>query len=133
MKNKEPATNNEKVGKNHAKHDSYEPNKDCTPPKSDSPAAVSICFADSTINLLFSQLLEVRGISTEILDNIKQVSGNTKIITEPQFFSSLDEKYHQQCLLVGNKGILQAFSTLSLSRPLTEGKVEAALTLFLEK
>jgi len=132
MKNKEPKTALSN-GKNHAKHDNSSSPTSYMGQIAGSPATVAICFADSTINQLFSQLLEVRGISTEILENIKQVSGNTKIITEPQFFESLDEKYHQQCLLVGNKGILQAFSTLSLSRPLTEGKIEAALTLFLEK
>jgi hypothetical protein len=93
---------------------------------------VSICFEDQTINLLFSELLEVRGVRTHILDNIYDFSGENKIVTEPQYYGCLDSLQRQRCLIVGNKDALRELKDgIALSRPLTEDKVEEAISLFL--
>jgi len=92
---------------------------------------VSICFADPTINDLFSALLEARGVKTAIVTTVDQAPKETKIITEPQFFPQLDAERHNACLVVGNKESLKNLNVLSLSRPLTEEKIETALAQFL--
>lgn len=93
---------------------------------------VSICFEDPTINLLFSELLEVRGIRTHILAGILDFTGVNKIVTEPQFYPCLDSEQRQRCLIVGNKDALRELKDgIPLSRPLTEDKVEEAISQFL--
>lgn len=93
---------------------------------------VSICFEDQEINHLFAELLSVRGVRTHILKSIRDFSGETKLVTEPQFFDLLDASHRGKCLLVGNKQALRGLHALSLSRPLTEDKVELALSEFLK-
>lgn len=92
---------------------------------------VSICFADPVINHLFSELLEARGVKTAIVPSVGAAPKETKIITEPQFFPSIDAARHSACLVVGNKDALKNLNVLSLSRPLTEEKIETALAQFL--
>jgi hypothetical protein len=91
---------------------------------------VYICFEDETINDVFSQLLEARGIRTLILDEISQAPADAKVVTEPRYFTSLPESCQSKCLIVGNKESLKAIQAVCLSRPLTEEKVEAALSQF---
>ena len=93
---------------------------------------VSICFEDDGINQLFADLFEVRGVKTHILRNILEFMGDTKLVTEPQFYSLLGEEHRSKCLLVGNKEALKGLHAISLSRPLTEVKVESALNQFLK-
>jgi|GEM_PF-1616180 len=94
---------------------------------------VCVYFEDETITQLFSDLLEARGIHTQILTDLEQMpnGSETKIITEPQFFQFLDKSSHGKCLIVGNKEALRGIAALSLSRPLTEEKIENALAQFL--
>ncbi len=92
---------------------------------------VSIFFEDDTITHIFSQLLEVRGVKTCVLNDISEFNGQTKIITEPRYFPMLDKSCHTRCLVIGNKDTLHNISALSLSRPLTEEKIETALSQFL--
>lgn len=92
---------------------------------------VCICFEDETINEIFSALLEARGIHTRILSDIQEAGQNSKVITEPQYFPKLDPTCQTKCLLVGNKDRLSGTSALALSRPLTEEKIEQALSQFL--
>jgi hypothetical protein len=94
---------------------------------------VAIFFQDETINEIFSALLEVRGVPTCIIGGLEELDSEARIITEPYFFSRLQESQHDRCLVVGNKDVLQNIKALSLSRPLTEEKVEEALSLFLGK
>ncbi|MBN8549547.1 MAG: hypothetical protein J0M12_09550 [Deltaproteobacteria bacterium] len=94
---------------------------------------VSICFADPMINHLFSELLEARGVKTAIVPTIEAAARETKIITEPQFFPDIETTRHGECLVVGNKESLKSLNVLSLSRPLTEEKIESALEQFLSK
>ena len=92
---------------------------------------VSLFFNDDTITHIFSQLLEVHGFKTSILGDIGEYDGSTRIITEPQFFSRIDPAHHRKCLVIGNKESLNGINALSLSRPLTEEKIEHALSRFL--
>lgn len=92
---------------------------------------VCVFFEDETINEVFSDLLQARGVTTRVLSSIAEAGKDTKIITEPRFFPMLDSTCHGKCLIVGNKDALHGLSVLSLSRPLTEEKIEAALSRFL--
>lgn len=93
---------------------------------------ISICFAEPEINNLFSELLRSKGMKTRIVDSVQQVSGETKIVTEPQFFPEIPTAYRNECLIVGNKDSLKGLTGVTLSRPLTEDKIEFALQQFLE-
>ena len=106
--------------------DSYEV-KVSRPANSADFEAIAICFEEETINLLFSELLNVRGVKTEILESIDDFSGKMKLITEPQFLDSIPHKHHHRCLVVGNKDRLVGLESITLSRPLTEEKIEQAL------
>lgn len=92
---------------------------------------VGIYFEEHAINELFSELLRARGVRTVVLDDVQTVPRGTRIITEPQFFDALRPDQRTSCLVVGNKDSLQRIDALSLSRPLTETKVEKALLEFL--
>ena len=85
------------------------------------------------INHLFSELLEARGVKTAIVPTIEAAAKETKIITEPQFFPEVETTRHAACLVVGNKDSLRNLNVLSLSRPLTEDKIETALAQFLNQ
>jgi hypothetical protein len=100
---------------------------------SEALCTVSICFADPMINHLFSELLEARGVRTRIVSDITEAVKETKIITEPQFFPDLEPSQRTSCLIVGNKESLKEVEALSLSRPLTEEKIESALADFLKR
>lgn len=93
--------------------------------------SVSICFADPVINHLFSELLEARGVKTAIVPSVDAAAKETKIITEPQFLPDVEVSRRSTCLVVGNKESLKNLDVLSLSRPLTEEKIETALAQFL--
>jgi hypothetical protein len=89
---------------------------------------VSICFEEESINILFSELLRSRGVATRIVGSPKEANGETKIITEPQFMPLVPEVYKTECLVVGNKESLKACDGIKLSRPLTEQKIETAIS-----
>ncbi|MCO6429944.1 MAG: hypothetical protein J5J00_03720 [Deltaproteobacteria bacterium] len=92
---------------------------------------IAILFGEPQINLLFSELLKARGLRTQIITDASILEPSVKVITEPQFFESLGQENKKRCLVVGNKDALRAVDALSLSRPLTEAKIEAALSRFL--
>ena len=92
---------------------------------------VTVLFGEPDINLLFSELLRTRGVTTSIVDSPAAVNPSTKVITEPQFYSRLNPEIQKHCLVVGNKDALREVHALSLSRPLTEEKIEEALSKFL--
>ena len=92
---------------------------------------VGILFEDGAISEVFCALLEARGVSAHVLSGTHELPGETAIITEPQFFPLLDQLHRRSCLVVGNKNSLREIPALSLSRPLTEEKVEEALARFL--
>lgn len=94
--------------------------------------AVAIYFAEPTINLLFAELLQSRGVNVRIVESSDELPKATKIITEPQYFPLIAKEKHHQCLVVGNKSALKDIEALSLSRPLTEEKVEDALSQLLK-
>ena len=93
--------------------------------------SVGILFREEMICLLFSQLLEARGVKTSILDCVTETTPHSKIVTEPIYFSKLDPDRAHKCLVVGNKNTLTGLDAVCLSRPLTEEKVENAIEKFL--
>jgi len=92
---------------------------------------VTVCFQDSKIGLLFAELISASGLQTRLLRDIRDFDGRTRIITEPYFFPRIPEECHGQCLVVGDRESLKGVSALCLCRPLTEEKVETALSRFL--
>jgi len=80
---------------------------------------------------MFADLLRAIGVQAQILDSINQLQAETRIITEPQFLPRLRPEQAEKCLIVGNKGVLEGLPVQSLSRPLTEEKIETALSQFL--
>jgi hypothetical protein len=104
---------------------------DGTRDSKDTPISVSICFADEDITMLFAELIRAQGVKTSVVESLESISGETRVITEPRFLKALPAEYRSTCLVVGNKESLKGLDVLSLSRPLTEEKVEAALAAFL--
>ena len=100
-------------------------------PPTDSQSQIAICFQDDTINYLFAGLLESRGIHTTIVETVENLSATTKLITEPLYLGHLSNDSLQHCLVVGNKESLKGLSAITLSRPLTEEKIELAISEFL--
>ena len=96
-----------------------------------SPYPVCIFFEDESISDIFSALLEVYGCATKTVTCPSQLGEEPFVITEPQFFSWVNPKHHPSCLIVGNKQSPEAANSLFLSRPLTEDKVEQALSRFI--
>ena len=94
---------------------------------------VSILFEDQVITHLFSELLKVRGVATQVLASVDDVQSETRIITEPQYFPEIPTELQNKCLIVGDKEAVEDLPTASLERPLTEEKIEAALFAFLKQ
>ncbi len=94
---------------------------------------VTIYFQDPTITELFSDLIAVRGVPTRPLSSLDGLAPGTKIITEVGEFQKLAPGSYDKCLIVGNKDALEGLEVLTLSRPLTEEKIESALNQFLRK
>ena len=94
-------------------------------------APVTVLFCEPAITFLFSELLRSRGIETAIAEDVTEIQPTAKVITEPRYYSGLPESVRSQCLVVGNKDALKSVDALSLSRPLTEEKIETALSRFL--
>jgi hypothetical protein len=94
---------------------------------------IAICFQDDTINYLFAGLLESRGVHTTIVETVENLSPSTRLITEPLYLGHLSSDSLQHCLVVGNKESLKGLSTVTLSRPLTEEKIENAISEFLNR
>lgn len=92
---------------------------------------VAVLFIEPEIGLLFSELLQARGVQVQRLNNVEQYQGHTKIITEALYFPMLPEMARQNCLVVGNRDSLQKIDALCLTRPLTEEKIDSALQALL--
>lgn len=94
--------------------------------------SVAVCFRDPSINALFADLLQVRGIKAKTFTEIYDVEQATKIITEPIFLPDLTPSQMKKCLVVGNKDLLNDLESVTLARPLTEEKINAAISAFLK-
>jgi hypothetical protein len=93
---------------------------------------ISICFEEDTITELFSALLRAKGVKTRVVNSPKELSekdinSGTKIITEPQYIPLVPEVLKYECMVVGNKESLKGLPGITLSRPLTEQKIELAI------
>jgi hypothetical protein len=115
----------------HNVRDARDPSCHNHPARSRKTPLVAVCFADEAINHVFAALLEARGVPTLVTHDLKSLAGAVKVITEPQFFPALPNRFHAQTLVVGNPGTLAAEPVQTLSRPLTEIKIERALARFL--
>ena len=92
---------------------------------------VTICFEEDIINNLFSELLRSRGVATRIVTSPNEISHSLKVITEPQFAPLIPDALQNECMVVGNKESLKTCRGVRLARPLTEQKIESAITEFL--
>lgn len=83
--------------------------------------------------MLFAELMRAQGVNPSVLETLDNLSGETRVITEPRFYRALPETYRSTCLVVGNKESLKGLTGHALSRPLTEEKIEAAIDAFLAR
>jgi hypothetical protein len=99
---------------------------------------VAICFQDENINYLFSRLLQAHGAKAFVLHDLRNARGDTRIVTEPQYFPMLNKEFWNKCLVVGDPEALDGLPSLPLSgplclsRPLTEDKIIGAIRALLE-
>ena len=98
--------------------------------KSSDYQKVAILFSDKTVTFLFSQLLQTRGVETNTIERIEQLTESEKIITELQYYKHLSQEAKQRCLVISSQ-IPQNRDGIFLTQPLTEAKVENALDKFL--
>jgi hypothetical protein len=92
---------------------------------------VSICFKDQQIADLFADLLNARGAKPVLIESPLNAAVETRIVTEPIFFQTLDHMQSTRCLIVGPKRSLKGISARCLEQPLTEQAVESALDYLL--
>ncbi len=88
---------------------------------------VAICFHDPVINQVFAELLEARGVSAKVVENLKEIGEKERIITEPRYLEQLNKRFLANCLVVGYRRPSTEEPFRSLSQPLTEQKIEQAL------
>lgn len=96
------------------------------------PARVGVLFSEESIAQLFAALVVQRGVEVALLNPEEAGPKETKIITEPCFLSDLSEAQKSRCLLVGDPPSSSSTCAAVLTRPLTEAKIERALSQFLE-
>ena len=94
--------------------------------------SIYILFEDEDIRLVFAELIECLGKKTEIISSPNGLPENASIVTEPRFYPELLPTQKLKSLVIGNKTSLEKISTPSLSRPLTEEKIEMALATLLQ-
>jgi len=94
---------------------------------------VAIHFRDQRISLVFVTLLKSMGKEAVLLNDLEDAMPNTSIITEPLYFNQLTSEQSKKCLIIGDQDSLTGINALSIAQPLTEKKIESALSLFLKK
>ncbi len=100
---------------------------------SDNPSpAVSVLFSDSDVASIFAELLEAQGAEVSFLSSSAQLTGKTRIVTEPRYFPEISPDQYRHCLIVGNREAVKGLPTLALARPLTEESVEQALAKLMQ-
>lgn len=94
-------------------------------------AAVYVCFEDEMIAYLFSCLIEGRGLRSFLVASPDECREGFRIITESKFYPKLAPEQRRRCLIVSNQDGVRV-PGINLSRPLTEDKIEAAFSKFLD-
>lgn len=93
---------------------------------------IGILFAEEQISLLFAELVKARGGKVVLLDSASgSLSDYEGLITEPRIYNRINQenpKIDKKFLVVGNSDLDFQSNAINLSRPLTEEKVEQALT-----
>ncbi|NMC63161.1 MAG: hypothetical protein GYA55_08325 [SAR324 cluster bacterium] len=92
--------------------------------------SVCILFEDPAIKKIFAQLIASRGFQPKEINDIEEIIPNSKVISEANYFIHLDRETQNRCLVVGDNTAITNLAPVSLTRPLTEEKVEAALEEF---
>jgi hypothetical protein len=90
---------------------------------------IFIWFEDDLISYLFATLLQARGVQTAEVRDLRECSARSRIVTEPQYLPHLTDEQRRSCLLVGSED--HRVGLVSLTRPLTEEKIDRALSRFL--
>lgn len=98
---------------------------------SNRPSGVAILFEEDIISALFAELVQSQGVPTRIIRSTKELGSAERLITEIRYYREIPERLISNTLVVGNKDSLQGIPSLCLTRPLTESKVESALSQFL--
>ncbi len=95
------------------------------------PQPIAVLFEERLISMLFAELVAAHGSAVQVLRNLSELPTGQKLITEVQYYEKLPEDQKRSCLVVGSSAQLTRISAPSLEQPLTEEKVEAALSSFL--
>lgn len=88
---------------------------------------IYILFEDEDIRMVFSELLQALGTKTAIINSLDGVPESAAVVTEPRYYQGLLPSQKTKSLVIGNKTSLENIPTTTLSRPLTEEKIEIAL------
>lgn len=91
---------------------------------------ITILFSDKVITKLFTQLLKTKGVHPKPINSLKELNESEKIITEPLYYKQLSPNLQEHCLLLTSKKET-GIAGICLTQPLTERKIETALSSFL--
>lgn len=93
---------------------------------------IGILFFNHAISLLFSELLNSRGIEAVQISDPIDCSNYHKVITEDSYIKYLSEDLLSKSIIVGSCEFIDSNKVHQLTRPLTEEKIESALRYLLE-
>jgi hypothetical protein len=92
---------------------------------------VAICFRDRAVSFLFAELLNSRGLETEIFELIEDSPAELRLITESSYYNDIPQSQLNKTLIVGpDSDMAQLKANTLLSQPLTESKITAAFEKF---
>ncbi|MCB0310628.1 MAG: hypothetical protein KDD42_05305 [Bdellovibrionales bacterium] len=94
---------------------------------------IAVLFKDPAINELFADLVCARGARASVIADMSELSSQNKVITEAIFLPELPPSYMDKCLIVGTISNLVDVELPTLKQPLTEEKIEAALSRLIGK
>ena len=92
---------------------------------------ICVCFQAGAINYLFAELIRSKGLECQVIEDPSKINENIRIITEPCFYKALNKVDPDHRLIVGSQQQLENLQAIRLSQPLTEKKIETALSQLL--
>ena len=95
-------------------------------------APIGVLIQDPMARALFSHLLQAFGQTAVPLQSVEQADPEWRMVTEPLYFGELSDSQKSSCLVVGSEDSVKDLEVETLTQPLTEEKIESALTNFLE-
>ena len=93
----------------------------------DTQNIINIYFYDHVIASLFSELLNSLKINNKILKDEVEIIESDYIITEPQFYDLVKEDCKKKCIIINDGSLDNQVEAITLSQPLSEKKIMAAL------